>query len=83
MLDFDSTLDESKEMAGPLGAAVFVVGKALEAGGASGEELEQFRLTAKVHFSALCDGDCNTLCDVLYHRLQEARSSKPDGRWYA
>lgn len=83
MLDYHSMLKEAEEMAGPLGATVFVVRKALEAGGASDGELDDFGHLASKCFSALSDEDCNTLCDVLYRRLQEARSLKPDGRWYA
>lgn len=83
MLDYVSTLKESESLAGPLGATVFVVRKAIEVGGAPDKALKEFDLMVQTCFSELSDEDCNTLCEVLYHRLQEARSMKPDGRWYA
>ena len=83
MLRFESAMEESKKLAGPLGAVVFVVRKAFEATGASPTEIEQFDHMAETHFSSLSDDDCNTLCDVLYQRLLEDRPAESDGRWYA
>ena len=83
MLEFEPTLAESRNLAGPLGAVVFVVRKAFEAAGASAAELNSLDAMTEAHFSALSDGDCNTLCEVVFRRLSEEKPASSDGKWYA
>ena len=82
MLNYEATLALSRTYTGPLGAAVFTVRKALELGGCSQADLGEFDRMVGGAFPTLEDGDCNTLCGVLYSRFLEARSSSQDGCWY-
>lgn len=78
-LELAAALAESEVMQGGLGAIAYGVLKGLHAGGASEEILGSVRLLMQEHFQRLSDGDCNTVCEVVFQRLK--RDADKDS-WY-
>ncbi len=73
MLYPDATLEESRQMKGPLGAVMFAVLRGMREGGATEDELGSTEALAKRTFAALSEHDCDVLVDVVQARLDEAR----------
>ena len=81
MLLYENVLDESRSLAGGLGALAYVILEGLRQGGASAEAVGNVNDLLFEAFSKLSDVDCNTLCQVAEARL--AADKHPEGRWYA
>ena len=79
-LDKEALLNESQAMGGALGAIAFGVLRGIQAGGADERLVASMRVLLHEHLTKLSDEDCNTLCDVVYQRLQE--EERKDNRWY-
>ncbi len=80
MLDFQSTLNESQSMQGPLGGVAFVILKALECAHAPREVVDTTRQQLYEYLPQLSDADCNVLANVIHERVQVRPT---DGNWYS
>lgn len=70
-MDLENTLEESRQMKGPLGAIAFAVLRGLAQGGASPADVADVRELMTRCFQTLDDGDVGVLVDVVKRRLAE------------
>ena len=71
-MEFDQSLEESRAMKGPIGAASYVALKILAAGGADAEQLGQFRIHLNQGLDLLTEDDRMILTYVLDQRVSES-----------
>jgi hypothetical protein len=80
MLVYEKVLDESRSLAGGLGALAYVILEGLRKGGTAPEAVGHVNDLLFEAFSKLSDEDCNTLCHVAERRLSDDKNA--NGRWY-
>ena len=71
-MDFDQALEESRNTAGPIGAASYVALKIIEASGADEEQLRQARIQLSQGLELLNEDDRMVLTWVLDQRVSES-----------
>ena len=72
-MDFEQSLEESRTMKGPIGAASYVALKILAASGADDEQLGQFRIQFNQGLDLLTEDDRMILTYVLDQRVSESQ----------
>lgn len=73
-MDFDASLEASREYKGALGAVAFVVIRGLQAGGVDAPTVDMVLAALRQGLKGLSDADCDTLVHVLERRLEEVRA---------
>lgn len=72
-MDFEETLEDSRQFEGALGAVAYVVLRGLREGGVDEAQIESVLGAMRVGLKGLCDEHCDTLVHVLERRLDEVR----------
>ena len=72
-MDFEETLEDSRQYKGALGAVAYVVLRGLRAGGVPPNQVEAVLESMRSGLKGLNDGQCDTLVHVLERRLDEVR----------
>ena len=72
-MDFEETLEDSRQYKGALGAVAYVVLRGLRAGGVPPNQVEAVLESMRAGLKGLNDGQCDTLVHVLERRLDEVR----------
>ena len=76
-MELEQTLEESRQMRGPLGAIAFVVLRGLKAGGAEPAEIAQVDALLTRCFPNLSAAECDVLVEVVDTRLAEGSWGDP------
>lgn len=72
-MDFDATLEDSRQFKGALGAVAYVVVRGLKQGGVDAARVDAVLNALRDGLKGLSDTDCDTLVHVLERRLEEVR----------
>lgn len=72
-MDFEETLEDSRQFKGALGAVAYVVLRGLRAGGVAEAQVDAVLEAMRAGLKGLSDTDCDTLVHVLERRLDEVR----------
>ncbi|MGK0358039.1 MAG: hypothetical protein ACI9U2_000322 [Bradymonadia bacterium] len=72
-MDFEETLEDSRQYKGALGAVAYVVLRGLRAGGVPDSQAEGVLEAMRAGLKGLSDPQCDTLVHVLERRLDEVR----------
>lgn len=72
-MDFEATLEDSRQFKGALGAVAYVVIEGLRAGGVDADTVDSVLAALRSGLKGLSDADCDVLVHVLERRLEEVR----------
>lgn len=72
-MDFEQTLEDSRQYTGALGAVAYVVLRGLREGGVDEAQVEGVLDAMRVGLKGLSNAQCDTLVHVLERRLDEVR----------